>query len=96
MSKITNITSSNQFSTLINTSTYVIVDFYADCTLSPSQTPPRGKNPKLTIKGCGPCKTISPLFEQLAQTSAQPGKLAFAKVNTDTQPDVAQRYGVSA
>lgn len=39
---------------------------------------------------------ISPVFEQLAQSEAKPGKLAFVKVNVDNQQDIARQYGVSA
>jgi thioredoxin-like negative regulator of GroEL len=45
---------------------------------------------------CGPCKTIAPIFEQLATSHSQTGRLAFAKVNVDGQPDIARQYGVSA
>jgi thioredoxin 1 len=45
---------------------------------------------------CGPCKAIAPIFEQLATSHSQPGKLAFAKVNVDNQQEIAQKYGVSA
>ena len=45
---------------------------------------------------CGPCKTIAPIFEQLATSHSQPGRLAFSKVNVDSQADIARQYGVSA
>jgi thioredoxin 1 len=45
---------------------------------------------------CGPCKAIAPIFEQLATSHSQPGKVAFAKVNVDEQAEIAQKYGVSA
>jgi thioredoxin-like negative regulator of GroEL len=45
---------------------------------------------------CGPCKAIAPIFEQLATSHSQPGKLAFAKVNVDNSRDIAGQYGVSA
>jgi len=45
---------------------------------------------------CGPCKAIAPIYEQLATSHSQPGKLVFAKVNVDEQQEVAQKYGVSA
>jgi thiol-disulfide isomerase/thioredoxin len=45
---------------------------------------------------CGPCKAIAPIFEQLATSHSQPGKVAFAKVDVDASPDIAQKYGVSA
>ncbi|KAL2268865.1 hypothetical protein VTJ83DRAFT_3711 [Remersonia thermophila] len=45
---------------------------------------------------CGPCKMIAPVFESLATKHAKPGKIAFCKVNVDTQRDVASQYGVRA
>ena len=45
---------------------------------------------------CGPCKQISPVFEQLASSESKPGKLTFCKVNVDSQKEVAGTYGVSA
>ena len=45
---------------------------------------------------CGPCKTISPIFEQLAAAESKPGKIVFCKVNVDSQRDVAGTYGISA
>lgn len=45
---------------------------------------------------CGPCKAIAPIFEQLATSHSQPGKLAFAKVNVDGNPEISGQYGVSA
>lgn len=45
---------------------------------------------------CGPCKAIAPIFEQLATSHSQPGKLAFAKVDVDNQQEIAQKYGVTA
>lgn len=76
MSKVVPITSQQHFKSLVASSTYVIVDFYADW--------------------CGPCKQISPIFEQLANQEAKPGRLTFCKVNVDNQRDVAGTYGISA
>jgi thioredoxin 1 len=45
---------------------------------------------------CGPCKAISPVFEELAKSNSKPGKLAFAKVDTDRNTDIVGQYGVSA
>jgi len=45
---------------------------------------------------CPPCRAIAPVFSELADTHAEPGKLAFAKVNVDHVNEVAGRYGVSA
>jgi thioredoxin 2 len=43
---------------------------------------------------CGPCKMMAPFFEQAA-TEFEPG-VRFVKVNTDENPMLAQRYGISA
>ncbi|MBE7181605.1 MAG: thioredoxin [Terriglobus roseus] len=45
---------------------------------------------------CGPCKAIAPVFEELAKTHAQKGRVAFVKVDVDAQRDVASKYSVSA
>jgi len=45
---------------------------------------------------CGPCKVISPVFEQLAAAESKPGRIVFCKVNVDSQRDVAGTYGISA
>ena len=45
---------------------------------------------------CGPCKVISPIFEQLATAETKPGRIVFCKVNVDNQRDVASTYGISA
>lgn len=45
---------------------------------------------------CGPCKVIAPVFEQLAQQEAKPGRIAFVKVDVDAQQGIARQYGVSA
>ncbi|CZT25144.1 related to thioredoxin [Ramularia collo-cygni] len=75
-SKVISITSTQHFSQTLQSSTYLIVDFYADW--------------------CGPCKVISPIFEQLAAQESKPGRITFAKVNVDNQRQVASSYGISA
>ncbi|KAK5722736.1 mitochondrial thioredoxin [Elasticomyces elasticus] len=45
---------------------------------------------------CGPCKTISPIFVQLAKKHGVEGTLAFAKIDVDEAKDVAQKYQISA
>ncbi|KAK6432380.1 hypothetical protein LTR95_011448 [Oleoguttula sp. CCFEE 5521] len=45
---------------------------------------------------CGPCKVISPIFEQLAAQETKAGRLAFVKVDVDAQREVAGNYGISA
>lgn len=39
---------------------------------------------------------IAPTFESLSAKHSKPGRVAFAKVNVDTQGAVAQQYGVRA
>jgi thioredoxin 1 len=41
---------------------------------------------------CGPCRMISPIIEELAKD--YDGSVLFAKVNTDENPTVPQRYDV--
>ena len=41
---------------------------------------------------CGPCKMVAPTLDKLAQENA--GKLIVAKVNTDENPEWAQKFGV--
>lgn len=41
---------------------------------------------------CAPCKMVAPALDKLAKEYA--GKLLVAKVNTDDNPEWAQKYGV--
>ncbi|MGQ9693616.1 MAG: thioredoxin [Thermodesulfobacteriota bacterium] len=41
---------------------------------------------------CGPCRMVSPIFEELAKDYA--GKVKFAKVNVDENPRTPATYGV--
>ena len=41
---------------------------------------------------CGPCKMMSPMVEQFADTYE--GKLKVCKINVDDAQDIAARYGV--
>ncbi|KAK0391148.1 hypothetical protein NLU13_0649 [Sarocladium strictum] len=45
---------------------------------------------------CAPCRSISPVYEQLAAKYSIPGQLAFAKVDTDAVQDVAKAYRITA
>jgi thioredoxin len=41
---------------------------------------------------CGPCRTLAPVIEQLAQELA--GRIRVAKLDIDENPAIADRYGV--
>jgi thioredoxin 1 len=42
---------------------------------------------------CGPCRQISPVFEQLSRDSTN-GDAEFYKVDIDNLADIAQRYSI--
>lgn len=41
---------------------------------------------------CGPCRMVAPYIEAVADSMQ--GKAVIGKVNVDSDPDLAQRYGV--
>ena len=43
---------------------------------------------------CGPCKMIAPIFDILSKKLE--GQVIFGKVNTDTDPYISKKFGVSA
>ncbi|MCW2903939.1 MAG: thioredoxin [Streptosporangiaceae bacterium] len=43
---------------------------------------------------CGPCRTVTPVLEQLAREMA--GRIKLVKVNVDLNPGLSQRFGVQA
>ncbi|MDF1851883.1 MAG: thioredoxin [Verrucomicrobiales bacterium] len=43
---------------------------------------------------CGPCKMLSPVIEQVAET--QDGEAIVAKVDIDDARDIAQRYRITS
>jgi thiol-disulfide isomerase/thioredoxin len=45
---------------------------------------------------CGPCKQIAPIYEQLSAQLSRPNRITFVKVNTDTQKEIASKYGITA
>ena len=42
---------------------------------------------------CGPCKMVAPILDKLAKEYT--GKILIAKVNTDDEPQWAQKYNVT-
>jgi len=43
---------------------------------------------------CGPCKMQTPILEKLAQSPDI--QATIVKINTDENPDIAQRFGISS
>jgi thioredoxin 1 len=43
---------------------------------------------------CGPCKMLAPLLDEIA--AEQAGLVKVAKVNVDTNPVLAARYGIQS
>ncbi|UJH70047.1 thioredoxin [Ornithinimicrobium sp. INDO-MA30-4] len=42
---------------------------------------------------CGPCKAIAPVLEEISEQLD--GKLKIVKLNTDENPQITQRYGIT-
>ncbi len=42
---------------------------------------------------CGPCKMIAPVLEELSETYGE--KLTIVKLNTDENPQVTAKYGIT-
>ncbi len=55
-------------------------------------------NPKLVVDcwaaWCGPCRMIGPIIERMAKEYS--GKVAFAKLNVDENPQLSQTYRIMA
>jgi thioredoxin 2 len=43
---------------------------------------------------CGPCRMVTPVLERLARKHA--GSLKVVKLNVDSEPEIAARYGVQS
>ena len=41
---------------------------------------------------CGPCRMVSPIVDELA--TEYEGKVGFAKLNVDENPEVSVKYGI--
>ncbi len=56
------------------------------------------EHPRLVVdfwaEWCGPCRMVAPAIEELA--SAMAGRVTFGKCNTDHNPRLAARFGISA
>ena len=44
--------------------------------------------------GCGPCRSVAPIVDDLATTYA--GKIKVAKVNVDESTEIAMRYQITS
>lgn len=42
---------------------------------------------------CGPCKALAPIIDEIAEANA--GKLKVVKLNTDENPQVSAKYGIT-
>lgn len=42
---------------------------------------------------CGPCRQFAPVYEQVSEANAD---ATFAKVDTEAQPELAGRYGITS
>ena len=43
---------------------------------------------------CGPCRNFAPDYERLAKEYCRPNQIAFVKINTDENKDIAQAYKI--
>lgn len=43
---------------------------------------------------CGPCKMLAPVLDEIAEERAE--RVKVAKVNVDSNPTLAERYGVQS
>ena len=59
-----------------------------------AQASDKGSVVYFTASWCGPCKMISPIFDEVA--SAHPPGATFLKVDVDDMPDVAAAAQISA
>lgn len=107
-SKPIEVTSSAQFQTILQTNALVVADCKCSVASLPQHGPPscylapRTLAKKLAFVSvvyadwCGPCKAIKPIFEKASEELSHENVLAFIKVNTDTQKDIAQAYNVTS
>lgn len=109
MSKTVHIGSKSQFDSLLRSSKIVVTDCKqahlphlillpegASFQAAPCKDNTLIRFPTVYADWCGPCKQIAPIYEQLSAQLSRPNKITFAKVDTEQQREVAQRYGVTA
>ncbi|MBI2151669.1 thioredoxin [Candidatus Woesearchaeota archaeon] len=44
---------------------------------------------------CGPCRMMAPVFEELSKEKEFAGKLRFAKLSTEEEPNIAEKQGIT-
>ncbi|KAI4143935.1 MAG: hypothetical protein LQ340_006832 [Diploschistes diacapsis] len=96
MSKTIFISSQKQFESLLSSSQVVVTDCEFPPAATPAPTMLQTHERSVYADWCRPCKTIAPLYEQLSSQLSRPQKVAFTKVNVDSQPEIARKYGVTA
>lgn len=42
---------------------------------------------------CGPCKMVAPVLEELSEEYSE--KISIVKLNTDENPQITQKYGIT-
>ncbi|KAL8386998.1 hypothetical protein RB595_010235 [Gaeumannomyces hyphopodioides] len=94
------IESTAQWRQVLGSSSIVITDCTCRLRQRDNKTP-RGRlltnqTPPVYADWCGPCKMIAPTFESLSTKFSKPNKIAFCKVDVDSQREIAQQYSVSA
>lgn len=72
MSKTVNVTDATFEQEVIQSTTPVVVDFWAEW--------------------CGPCKTLLPVVDEMSEEFS--GKVKFAKVDIDANPETPTKLGV--
>ena len=43
---------------------------------------------------CGPCRAVAPILEEIAAENAE--KIKVVKLNTDEEPSLAMKYGITS
>lgn len=43
---------------------------------------------------CGPCRAVGPILEEIAAENAE--KIKVLKLNTDEEPSIAMKYGITS